>query len=1400
MVSNDINDTKNLLTSFSLYHTMNYSHFWYEMNQLISKKTTVIAISLLSFIISLLVVTKLVGNPINSTKKASEIQTNKLLKVRKTKDRPKYAGNEILVKLNEPIIYSDRRIFGKKFSFSPNTIKETNEEVSFFKKRLTMMQIKTITPLFTSSKIGKDLSIYKVKIPKNVDLQMALASFKTDPLVQYAEPNYIYYLEFVPNDPYYLDRFPGSVENRDKKWNPSYDYQWNLRMINAEQAWDHAQFLTPILVAVIDTGVDYTHAEFGGCTLEQVNGNNCEKVAPGHNMFNGTSDIMDDHLHGTHVAGTIAAKYNNNLGIPGLATNAKILPIKAFSRSESSSADKLSEAIVLAVDRGARVINASWGQYEAPSKTMTAALEYAHNNNVVVVASAGNDNYNLDFIPHYPSGTKCFAGLASETDCTITVGASSPNDEKVDFSNWGTSIHVMAPGGDHESQFGIDANNILSLKYKDLNEGYAEVVVGEDYLRLAGTSMSAPHVSGLAAMILGKNNNASTNDVRNIIENSADDLGPQGFDDQTGYGRINAGQALSQLNTSLPLRSYIDRPDNNYITSTSKELEVVGDAQGAELISYKLEYKKAEDPNGWMEAGVTYPPNGNRTSVKRALLGKLSFVGAESGNYDVRLTVFAANNRSTTTTKRIAIDKRIKSGWPYTSNFDLADSEHPIIPVVADFDSDNKKEVLIHPNIWGPFHFLDSSGIPKFNFENYSDSELESIGVADVDGLDCTTNCKKELFFGTGTGRLSMYTKAYRLQKEVAFLHEGPSDMWVNFSPLVVEDITGDRKPETIVFRDTSMMSEDRSQGVHEIHIVDSAGKLITGTSALKLPYGELFRPWGMPGIVVGNVDKDTDKEVVVAHGYPNLVQDIGDDWVDTGQFPITIYNPDGSIVNNWSAKNIPNHQYSNVLLGTFDNDNDLELVVDTQATVDDPIKVQIHDIAKGKIGEYQTGTKERISLVLADTNSDGRAEVLVDEHNGKLTVVGGDGSVIATGDDPYTYVKPKRTSCGFYCVLYSEMVVGDIDNDGFKELVKLGKNGNRYGYFFYRIRGKIIEKDVYEPIYISNTPHNFLALDDIDNDGNTDLIVAINDRKHTTAYVFDLATKMGKLDWPQYKHDERRTGAFSGSPQDLQPKEPKICRGISNKVPPAVINNAMANPQTIEGWNELEYPTDPEGPTNLRKHYLSIKDNSKPFHVVTNQVVYVARCDEVPSPPASSGSCRALDHQSGYPNTGPDVAKYDSSAECDEKCNKEYPGRNCRSLYGDAKEKVYCVAKTCSFDGISIWEAGSGNGAVTVVRKNNSCPASEYIRCFQGFECKSIEDGLEIKRIGQINPENSGWPWYISLNCPCKPNTKLSSGDEIHSLLFCQEQFHEWIDLPEISIGDTYKCTYSSKTCNKSN
>ena len=342
-----------------------------------------------------------------------------------------------------------------------------------------------------------------------------------------------------PNDPYFSSR--GS-------WGQPYDDQWGMKLVgfldqaNGESAWNVEDGSSrPVVVAIIDTGLDYFHPDLDPATVwrntaEQANGidddgNGYVDDLIGWNFYDNDNTPWDYAGHGTHVAGIVGAATNNGEGIAGINRGVRIMPLKVLNFVGRGRSTGIAEAIFYAVANGARIINLSLGGHHL-SKTEKLAIDYAYKHDVLVVVASGNEGVdNKDYGP---------AGL----DSVLTVGAVDAQGNYAGFSNWGAAVDVAAPGVDILSLRARRTDFALISGQEDYKAGEGFVGKENRYYRATGTSFAAPFVTGVASLLLARNPDLGVEQLMRIIRNTARDIDAPGIDQNTGYGLLDARAAL----------------------------------------------------------------------------------------------------------------------------------------------------------------------------------------------------------------------------------------------------------------------------------------------------------------------------------------------------------------------------------------------------------------------------------------------------------------------------------------------------------------------------------------------------------------------------------------------------------------------------------------------------------------------------------------------------------------------------------------------------------------------------------------------------------------------------------------------------------------------------------------
>lgn len=342
-----------------------------------------------------------------------------------------------------------------------------------------------------------------------------------DKRIEFIEPDYRVSTDSVPNDPDFYRLW--GLHNTGQPTVDLSQMGYEDADIDAPEAWGVATAPLPVVVAIIDTGIEYSHpdlatnmwvnaAEIPGNGIDDDNNGYIDDVY-GYDFVNADSDPVDDNFHGTHVSGTIAAVRNNDIGVAGVSSGARLMALKALDADGGGWTSDTAVAVDYAVGNGAKIINASLGGYSY-SQLMYDAISAANAAGVLFVAAAGNENNDNDLQQHYPSGY--------DLPNIISVAASDRLDARASFSNYGrNSVDIGAPGAEIYST--------------SLNGGY---------MWANGTSAAAPHIAGAAAVLLGQDPSLTIAGIKAVLENQADSL-PSMAGITTSGKRLNLWRALT---------------------------------------------------------------------------------------------------------------------------------------------------------------------------------------------------------------------------------------------------------------------------------------------------------------------------------------------------------------------------------------------------------------------------------------------------------------------------------------------------------------------------------------------------------------------------------------------------------------------------------------------------------------------------------------------------------------------------------------------------------------------------------------------------------------------------------------------------------------------------------------
>jgi subtilisin family serine protease len=323
-----------------------------------------------------------------------------------------------------------------------------------------------------------------------------LTKYQESGLVEFAEPDYIGHVAVIPNDRYYTN---GTL--------------WGLNKIEAPQGWDVLTSASNIVVAVLDTGVRYTHEDLKSNIWVNPNDG-----GHGWNALTGTNDPNDDsgNGHGTMVSGVLGAVGNNGKGVVGVAWQVRIMACKCFNSQGKGTISDCVACMDYARTNGARIINASWGFTN--SLALSNAIFSLRDAGVIVVAACGNGGTNTDINPTYPA--------SYPMDNVVSVAATASDDTLASFSNYGaTTVHLAAPGVNIYSTF---------------------VATDSFYYTDSGTSFSTPYVTGALALMLAQYPIENYQSIINRVLRATDPLPSLAGKCVTG-GRLNLRKALTPI-------------------------------------------------------------------------------------------------------------------------------------------------------------------------------------------------------------------------------------------------------------------------------------------------------------------------------------------------------------------------------------------------------------------------------------------------------------------------------------------------------------------------------------------------------------------------------------------------------------------------------------------------------------------------------------------------------------------------------------------------------------------------------------------------------------------------------------------------------------------------------------
>jgi len=540
------------------------------------------------------------------SERKKKIETYKNILNSGKKDYINCISGEIIIKFKE----------GVNLQFSPsNKLMMTGDET--LDKLARTYGLKKVEKVFKNQVDPCFTNIYKFKFSNSIDADSISKKYSENSNVLYAQPNYIIEAFKVPNDPYY--QTSGS-------WGQDFRDLYGLHLLKCEGAWDLSTGDSDVVIAVVDTGVDYNHPDIIDnmwINKDEIQNNKRDDDNDGFvdnyygaDFTKNNGDPIDNFGHGTHCAGIVAAVGNNRIGIVGVNWNAKIMALKGLTDYGVGCSTFLAPAIVWAADNGADVISNSWG-YVAEMFTdqlIEDAIKYAYSKGCIIVFAAGNSDKNTKY--QFPLNM----------DEVISVAATDFLDQKAEFSNWGENIDVAAPGVEILSLRATDTDMYEGAPGHSHGEHFVpQYNLDAKYYWANGTSMACPYVAGLCALILSNKNCYNLQDmVKTLILNTADEINSEKY---IGRGRINAYESLKRTPAVADFDFLSD------YENIEEKVELRGTAWGEKFRSYEVKYGKDEKAGTWITIKKSI------TSVQDGVLTILNTKNLDDGLYTIRLTV-----------------------------------------------------------------------------------------------------------------------------------------------------------------------------------------------------------------------------------------------------------------------------------------------------------------------------------------------------------------------------------------------------------------------------------------------------------------------------------------------------------------------------------------------------------------------------------------------------------------------------------------------------------------------------------------------------------------------------------------------------------------------------------------
>jgi hypothetical protein len=933
--------------------------------------------------------------------------------------------------------------------------------------------------------------VYRLDLGPGVDPMAASAALRRDPHVVYAEPNGVSFTQALPNDPL-LDP-TGQDGFHAGTWQQLYPDLWGLKRIGWGDVWRNRTTLWPdpkrrggggITVAVVDSGVDVQHPDLAANVWRDAQGRPGRDTVdvpdsfwldledygygptPGEDYRKPDYDPADRFGHGTHVAGTIAAVADNREGIAGIAWGSRLMAVRAgFTLDDTENEiqaatgvlldDNIAAAIRWAAANGADVINMSFGG-SVPSETVSLALDRAHALGAVLVAAAGNSG--SDVADQFPASHRH----------VISVAATQTGDRRIYFSNWGTGIDIAAPGSD-----------VVSLRARgtQVSDGVGAGPL-QRYIRLSGTSMAAPHVSGAVALVLSAFPDLNTQEAAGRLVGTADPVSGSVFRHgrhlALGSGRLNVLRALTAAaGPAIVLRSWGGFSDI--------EGDGDGSAEPGEYVWVGLTFD-----NVWRtgrDVSLTLVAGPEATVVQGGSLQVGRWLRGEAQTLSARLKIGGSVPWGREGVFRLEARGGVhqdldlplvlrgpaaKAGWPVRG---VRSGDGMITSsALADLDGDGDREV-ISVSAEGDVFVRDPDGsiLPGWprHVDYFIDQSSPLIEDLDRDGdLEIVLIQHKRIHVFDVQGR------------ELSGWPQAVSD-YVSCSP-AAGDVDGDGDLEIVALSGDGLLVA-----------FDAAGRLLPG-------WPQDVGSESNTSPVLVDLDADGSGLEILAAGY---------------QGPLYAFRGDGTRVGGHWPVEMTDWGPSSPAVGDLEGDGEIDIIgVDARGYV-----YRIDRRGRKQLLRRVPGTYTFSSPALGDLDGDGSQEIVLgsglSDGSGYISVLDAEGRLlpgwpVATGD-----------------LVAASPSLADVDGDGRPEVIVPDLSGELW----------LLHADGRPaggwPIDVDGLTLSSPVVADLDGDGTPEIVQGL----WTLGFVQGTVLMNHTLEfgegtgasWPTYKGDSRRTGEW---------------------------------------------------------------------------------------------------------------------------------------------------------------------------------------------------------------------------------------------------------------------------------